>query len=148
MDKNKLKLGLNIEKINHIISRKMDSAVIKAIDDNITVSQACVIEFIASRGENREIFQKDLEKEFDLKRSSVSLMLRNMEKSDLIKKVSVSEDARLKQIILTEKSLKIYDKISLAIDSVENKLAENLKPEEIKIFLDIIDKMRKNLQVL
>lgn len=145
MDKNKLKLGLNIEKINHIISRKMDSAVIKAIDDNITVSQAYVIDFIATEGKNREIFQKDLENEFDLKRSSVSLMLSNMEKSDLIKRVSVSEDARLKQIILTEKSLKIYDKISLAIDSVENKLAENLKPEEIKIFLDIIDKMRNNL---
>ncbi len=31
MYKAKLKLGLNIEKINHIISRKMDSAVIKAI---------------------------------------------------------------------------------------------------------------------
>ncbi len=134
MDKNKLKLGLNIEKINHIISRKMDSAVIKAIDDNITVSQAYVIDFIATEGKNREIFQKDLENEFDLKRSSVSLMLSNMEKSDLIKRVSVSEDARLKQIILTEKSLKIYDKISLAIDSVENKLAENLKPEEIKIY--------------
>lgn len=31
MYKAKLKLGLSIEKINHIISRKMDSAVIKAI---------------------------------------------------------------------------------------------------------------------
>lgn len=142
---NKIKLGLSIEKINHIISRKMDSAVIKAIDDNLSVSQAYVIDFIATQGKYREIFQKDLEKEFDLKRSSVSLMLNNMEKNDLIKRVSVSEDARLKQIILTEKSIKIYEKISIAIDSVENKLAENLKPEEIKLFLDIIDKMRNSL---
>lgn len=145
MDKIKLKLGLSIEKINHIISRKMDSAVIKAIGDNLSVSQAYVIDFIAVEGKYREIFQKDLEKEFDLKRSSVSLMLNNMEKNDLIKRVSVSEDARLKQIILTEKSIKIYEKVSVAIDSVENKLAENLKPEEIKTFLDIIDKMRNNL---
>ncbi len=145
MDKAKLKLGLSIEKIDHIISRKIDSAVIKAIGNNLSVSQAYVIDFIAMEGKSREIFQKDIEKEFDLKRSSVSLMLNNMEKNDLIKRVSVSEDARLKQIILTDKSIKIHEKISTAIYSVENKLVEDLTPEEIKIFLGIIDKMRNNL---
>ncbi|MGL4449963.1 MAG: MarR family winged helix-turn-helix transcriptional regulator [Sarcina sp.] len=146
MDKSKLKLGLNIGKINHIISRKVDAAVINAIEDNLTVSQAYVIDFIAMEGKNREIFQKDLEKEFDLKRSSVSLMLNNMEKNNLIKRVSVSEDGRLKQIVLTEKSLELYEKISVAIDSVENKLAENLNSEEIEIFLKVIDKIRDNLE--
>ena len=145
MDKAKLKLGLSIEKIDHIISRKIDSEVIKAIGNNLSVSQAYVIDFIAMEGKSREIFQKDIEKEFDLKRSSVSLMLNNMEKNDLIKRVSVSEDARLKQIILTENSIKIHEKISAAIYSVENKLVEDLTPEEIKIFLGIIDKMRNNL---
>lgn len=145
MDKSKLKLGLSIEKINRIICRKMDAAVIKAIDNNLTVSQAYVIDFIAMEGKDREIFQKDLEKHFDLKRSSVSLMLNNMEKNDLVKRVSVSEDARLKQIVLTEKSMKIFEKISVAIDSVENKLAENLTAEEIEIFLQVIDKMRDSL---
>ena len=71
----KLKLGLDISKINHIISRKMDAAVISSIDDNLTVSQAYVIDFISMEGKHRDIFQKDLEKQFDLKRSSISLML-------------------------------------------------------------------------
>ena len=145
MDKAKFKLGLSIEKIDHIISRKIDSAVIKAIGNNLSVSQAYVIDFIAMEGKSREIFQKDIEKEFDLKRSSVSLMLNNMEKNDLIKRVSVSEDARLKQIILTDKSIKIHERISTAIYSVENTLVEDLTPEEIKIFLGVIDKMRNSL---
>ena len=72
--KDKLKLGLDISKINHIISRKMDASVIKVIDDNLTVSQAYVIDFISMEGKDRDIFQKDLEKQFDLKRSSISLM--------------------------------------------------------------------------
>ena len=76
--KDKLKLGLDISKINHIISRKMDASVIKVIDDNLTVSQAYVIDFISMEGKDRDIFQKDLEKQFDLKRSSISLMLNNM----------------------------------------------------------------------
>ena len=146
INKNKLKLGLDISKINHIISRKMDASVINTIDDNLTISQAYVIDFISIEGKNKEIFQKDLEREFDLKRSSVSLMLNNMEKSDLIERVPVTEDARLKKIVLTEKSKKIYEKISIAIDSIENRLSEDITQEEIEVFQIVLEKIRNNLE--
>ncbi|CEI71775.1 MULTISPECIES: MarR family winged helix-turn-helix transcriptional regulator [Romboutsia] len=146
MNKNKLKLGLDISKIHHIISRKMDASVISAIDDNLTVSQAYVIDFISNEGKDKEIFQKDLEKAFDLKRSSISLMLNNMEKSELIERVPVTEDARLKKIILTQKSIKLYEKISTAIDSIEDKLSENITPEEIKVFQSVLEKIRNSLE--
>ena len=84
ISENKLKLGLDINRIHHIISRKMDATVISSIDDNLTVSQAYVIDFIYMEGKEKDIFQKDLEKEFDLKRSSVSLLLNNMEKRNEI----------------------------------------------------------------
>ena len=145
-NKNKLKLGLDISKINHIISRKMDASVINAIDDNLTISQAYVIDFISIEGKNKEIFQKDLEREFDLKRSSVSLMLNNMEKSDLIERVPVTEDARLKKIVLTKKSKKIYEKISIAIDSIEKRLSEDITQEEIEVFQMVLEKIRNNLE--
>ena len=93
ISENKLMQGLDINRIHHIISRKMDATVISSIDDNLTVSQAYVIDFIYMEGKEKDIFQKDLEKEFDLKRSSVSLLLNNMEKSDLIQRVPVAEDA-------------------------------------------------------
>lgn len=142
----KNKLGLHISKINHIISRSMDSAVINTIDNTLTVSQAYVIDFISMQGDNQDVFQKDLEKAFDLKRSSISLMLNNMEKSDLIKRVPVTEDARLKKIILTDKSKKLYEKISIAIDSVENRVCENITPDELKVFKRVLDKIRNNLE--
>ena len=142
----KNKLGLHISKINHIISRSLDSAVINTIDNNLTVSQAYVIDFISMQGDNQDVFQKDLEKAFDLKRSSISLMLNNMEKSDLIKRVPVTEDARLKKIILTDKSKELYEKISKAIDSVENRVCENITPDELKIFKSVLDKIRNNLE--
>ncbi|GIM31083.1 MarR family winged helix-turn-helix transcriptional regulator [Paraclostridium bifermentans] len=146
INKEKLKLGLDISKINHIISRKMDASVISAIDDNLTISQAYVIDFICNEGKDKEVFQKDLEKVFDLKRSSISLMLNNMEKSGLIQRVAVKEDGRLKKIILTEKSIKIYEKISDAIDLIENKLSENITEEEIKVFQNVLNKIRNSLE--
>ena len=146
INKTKLKLGLDIARINHVISRKVDAAIIHAIDDNLTVSQAHVIDFISMEGDNRDIFQKDLEKEFDLKRSSVSLMLNNMEKNDLIKRVPVAEDARLKKLVLTDKAIMLDEKISIAIDSIENKLSEDLTKEEIDVFHKVLDNIRNNLK--
>lgn len=146
ISENKLKLGLDISRIHHIISRKMDATVISSIDDNLTVSQAYVIDFIYMEGKEKDIFQKDLEKEFDLKRSSVSLLLNNMEKSDLIQRVPVAKDGRLKKIILTEKAIILNQNISMAINSVENKLSENITLEEINVFYRVLDKIRNNLE--
>ncbi|WGX75234.1 MarR family transcriptional regulator [Paraclostridium bifermentans] len=146
ISKEKLKLGLDISKIHHIISRKMDASVISAIDDNLTISQAYVIDFICNEGKDNDVFQKDLESVFDLKRSSISLMLNNMEKSGLIERVPVKEDGRLKKIVLTEKSIKIYEKISDAIDLIENKLSENVTEEEIKLFQNVLNKIRNSLE--
>lgn len=146
INKEKLKLGLDISKINHIISRKMDTSVISAIDDKLTISQAYVIDFICNEGKDKDVFQKDLESVFDLKRSSISLMLNNMEKNGLIERMLVKEDGRLKKIVLTEKSIKIYEKISDAIDLIENKLSENITEEEVKVFQNVLNKIRNSLE--
>ena len=121
ISENKLKLGLDINRIHHIISRKMDATVISSIDDNLTVSQAYVIDFIYMEGKEKDIF-------------------------DLIQRVPVAEDARLKKIILTEKAMILNENISMAINSVENKLSENITLEEINVFYRVLDKIRNNLE--
>ena len=73
-------------------------------------------------------------------------MLNNMEKNDLIQRVPVAEDARLKKIILTEKALLLNKNISNAIDSIENKLSDSLSLEEINTFYKVLDKIRNNLE--
>ena len=131
--KSQFPIGLHINKLSRIISRKVDAAVLNVIDDNITDNK------------DKDIFQKDLELEFDLKRSSVSLMLNNMEKHDLIKRVPVAGDARLKKLVLTEKAVEISRKISSAIDSVEGKLLENMEQDEINSLLNMLGKIRSNI---
>ena len=140
----KYKLGLDIEKIDRIISRDMDANIMKAVGDKVTVSQAYVIDFMINT-DKEDIFQKDLEKQFDLKRAAISLMLNNMEKNNLIKRVPVSEDARLKKLVLTEKSIALADTITTAIDEIENTLLEDLTQEEIDNFYTVLNKMRNSL---
>ena len=140
----KYKLGLDIEKIDRIISRDMDANIMQAVGDKVTVSQAYVIDFMINT-DKEDIFQKDLEKQFDLKRAAISLMLNNMEKNDLIKRVPVSEDARLKKLVLTEKSIALADTITTAIDEIEHTLVEDLTQEDIDNFYTVLNKMRNSL---
>ncbi|MCU9814932.1 hypothetical protein [Paraclostridium sp. AKS73] len=58
----------------------------------------------------------------------------------------VKEDGRLKKIVLTEKSIKIYEKISDAIDLIENKLSENITEEELKVFQNVLNKIRNSIE--
>ena len=112
---------------------------------NVDCNKHNIVKYLANN-KDKDIFQKDLELEFDLKRSSVSLMLNNMEKHDLIKRVPVAGDARLKKLVLTEKAVEISRKISSAIDSVEGKLLENMEQDEINSLLNMLGKIRSNIE--
>lgn len=142
--KERFKLGFDIEKIDRIIARDMDANIIKAIENKVPITQAYLIDFMINT-DKENIFQKDLEKEFDLKKAAISLMLNNMEKNDLIKRIPVSEDARLKKLVLTEKAIALSEKIKTAIDEIEDTLAEGLTEDEIDTFYNVLDKMRNNL---
>ena len=62
---------------------------------------------------DRDIFQKDFEEKFSIRRSTASNMLKLMEKDGYIKRVSVENDARLKKIVLTDKAVKIHTEPAL-----------------------------------
>ena len=141
-----INLGLEIGRIDRIILRSIDAAVIAAIGDTITVRQAYVINLIASEGSFKPFYQKDLEKEFDVKRSSISLMLDNMEKNALIKRVLVEGDARLKKIELTNKALDLNEQIAQAIHSVESKLVKGIDEKDVETCLTVLASIRKNLE--
>lgn len=81
-----------------------------------------------------------------MRRATVAEILSLMEKNGLIERKSMSEDARLKEITLTNKSLEIKNSIEKEIRRVEKSLQKGLTEEEIKSFMNILEKMSKNLE--
>lgn len=142
---NDMKFGLNIAKTNHVIKRNLDAAIIDKINNSLTAPQAFLIEFIFDQ-KGKDVFQKNIEKNFDINRSSVSLMLNNMEKNKFIKRLSVNEDGRLKKIVLTKKALELHQKIFEAIKATENKMSKGISEEEIKVFNTVLNKIKNNLE--
>ena len=93
----------------------------------------------------KETYQKDLEAEFSVRRSTASGILSIMEENGLIERVISDRDARLKTLVLTEKSLAICRKREKKIEEIEEQLGKGITPEELDMFFDIISRIRKNI---
>lgn len=135
-------VGKKINILSHKIKRRIGKV---ALEYGISSMQAKILGFIYINSYNRDIFQKTIEEEFDIRRSSVTSVLTLMEKNELIKRVSVSEDARLKKIILTEKGIEVNKLVYKEIVEIEKIISNSLKDEELDMFIDVLDKLIKNM---
>jgi DNA-binding MarR family transcriptional regulator len=141
MDK-RIHIGKKIIILSAKIRRKLDNETSKY---GITGVQGRILGFISHNSEKRDIFQKDLEEELDVRRSSVTSVLQLMEKNGIIERVSVSKDARLKKLVLTEKGIEIQRNVHNRILELDKSLRDELSDEEFDQLVSLIDKLSNKI---
>ena len=107
----------------------------------LTGNQMAVIDFIMNH-EKQEIFQRDIEHEFNIQRSTTTVLLQRMEKKGLIERHTSSKDARQKAVVLTDKAVKIASACQTYLRAEEEELAQQFSAEEREIFLNILQHYR------
>ena len=132
------RLGLALQRIQNTFNRNVDYYARKI---GLTGTQMLIIEYLASFAQNKSIYQKDIEHEFNIRKSTATNVLRLMEEKDLITKKVDQHDTRFKAIILTEKAIKLKPKITNYFVNSENSYAEILGT-------DTKNELVKNLQKL
>lgn len=93
-----------------------------------------------------EVYQKDLERMFSLRRSTISGVLKTMENKDLIKRLDSVTDHRVKRIVLTKHAKDLYVEKEAWFNSLEEKAIWGIDPEKLKIFLEVLDEMTNNIK--
>ncbi len=68
-----------------------------------------------------------------------------MEKKGLIERVGVPQDARLKKIILTSKSLELCDMMCRDREETERVLTQGFSDAELEQLAGYLDRLRKNI---
>lgn len=136
-------LGKGIHILSRQLKREMDFKLAKY---GITGVQSAMIGFIYDESRKKDVFAKDIEKNFDIRRASIAGMLQNMEKNGLIKRETVGDDARLRRIVLTQKALKIRKEVEKNIRKVEKQAMEGLTKEEVRKYVELTKKMSTNLE--
>ena len=97
----KKQIGFELRTVSHMIRRRIDEGANGM--DGVTGMQGWMIGYLYEHANTEETFQRDLEREFRIRRSTVTGILQNMEKNGFIVRESVEYDARLKKLTLTIK---------------------------------------------
>lgn len=142
--KHQIHVGPEIRSINNIMMRKMDCMATRQGEDATIMIHGWVLGYLYNQKE-RDIYQKDIEKEFRLSRAAVTCILKALEEKGCIKRESVDFDARLKRIALLPKGIEIHKKSFDNIKLMEEILKENIEEDELIIFLKVVNQMKNNL---
>ena len=130
------------EEMIGFIVRSLDNMMMRnAVGDEksekkgmMPVMQGWIIGYLYDHKEE-EIFQRDIEAEFYIARSTVTCLVKQMEQKGYIARVAVERDCRLKRLCLLEN-----------IDNVEKKVREGIDEEELQTFFKVAKQIRDNLE--
>ena len=143
LDKDK-HIGIVVRCLNNKIGRAVASINAREFGDNTTHVQSWVIRYLYENSD-KDVFQKDLEVRFSVRRSTMTSILQLMEKNGLITKAEVESDKRLKKLLLTPLAIEKQERMKKCIDDLEMTLRRNVSDEELAVFVSVAEKIEANL---
>lgn len=131
--------------IDNMIQKKIYQLMSKEEYSDLTFMNFWIINFIDEQ-KNKEIYQKDIEKQLSINRATASKMLATMEKKGLIVREESATDKRLKKIVLRSKARTYYENNKGFIDDLEEKMIKGISMEDLAAFERVYKKIRQNLE--
>ena len=140
------RVGAEVKMISNLIHRRLMAGQ-SSEEDQITASNGWILGYLA-HNEGREVYQRELEERFNIRRATVSKTLGLMEQKGLIERVPVAHDARLKRLLLTDKGRRYNEEIIAEFDRVEADITAGIPPEKLAEFYEVCDMLKDNLNKL
>lgn len=139
-------IGFQLHSLSNLMKRRMEhSDVFSHMDNNVTRNNGWILNYLAHHSD-RDIYQKDIENDFCIRRSTVSKVIRLMEAKGLIRRETVPSDARLKKLVLTPDGKKLQAAIERDQQETERLLRQGVTEEELQVFFQVMEKFKKNIQ--
>lgn len=137
-------MGRELRVLDNLIKRFIDNQMNRTQIKRITGSNGWIIAYLRDHS-GQPVYQKDLEAEFNITRSTASKVVNLMVEKGLIIRESVSEDARLKRLTLTPKAIALGKEMECNRDFVEAQIAKGFTEEELEQFYSYIERIKKNV---
>ena len=138
-------IGFDIRTLSMLIKRYIDGSATKQYVDNLTGTHGWVIGYLYDNRDH-DVYQRDLETQFSIRRSTATGILQLMEKNELILREPVESDARLKKLVLTEKALDIHKMVEEDRKRTEEQLTKDIDAQELAIFRKALKQMIRNME--
>ena len=139
--------GREFKKITSLIRWNIDRSETFKSNPDLTNVTGWTIGFIFKRSESGILtYQKDIEKEFKISRSTASGLLNSMEEHGYIYREVSNVDSRLKMIYLTEGAIELHKKVLKTFLEIEEKLLIGFSEKEKNNLFDYLLRIECNLE--
>lgn len=123
---------------------KLDLSDFGLEKDRMSRANIGIILYIYSH-KDKNVFQKDLEEAFSVRRSTISSVLSLMEEKNFIRREDVKYDKRLKKLVLTDKSICLAKTLKKHRDDFESRITKDISESELLSFMETLKKIEKNI---
>ena len=140
----RIHVGHQVHRIDRSISKLLEMRVKEEGLDEIALMHGWILRYLYEH-QDKEIYQKDIEKYFNIRRSTATGLLNSLEKNGYITKEPVENDKRMKKIKATEHAYSTVEKIDNHVIQLEKIMLDGIDEKEVKQFRNTISKMTLNL---
>ena len=139
---NNMHVGRLIRILSHSMRHHNPAEMIENKD--LTSMQKHVLKFILLETIHRDLYQKDIEEEFQIRKPTVTGILQLMEKNGYIYRECAKQDARLKRILPTEKAESLRQPILHSIEEDEAAMIRGIPKEDVELCKQVLWQMCAN----
>ena len=134
-----------MRRVNNLIFRKINQFHRENEVEDVTPMHEWILSYLFWH-RDEPVYQRDIEREFSITRSTVTNILQLMERKGYIERRSVPQDARLKQLVLTEEGIRFHENTIRSFHQTDDYVAGLLTGEENTELLRLLNKLRDALQ--
>lgn len=138
-------IGVQLRSLSNVIMRYIEQRARARSCDLLTGSNGWILDYLLQNA-NREVYQRELEEEFSITRSTASKVVHLMEKKGLVERRPAAHDARMRKLALTVKAGTLALEMRSVSENLSQILMRDFAPEEIDNLYEYIERMKKNLR--
>lgn len=131
--------GALLNQTSRLIRRALDARINAEVSSELSGVRGMVLgDIVRAERQGRDVYQRDIEQWFNIRRSSVTAMLQGMEQDGFI--------TRLKRLIATEKGRACHKQIEASIARFEDDLQSGIDPQQAAAARAVLEQTLRNAQ--
>lgn len=136
--------GALLNQSARVIRRALDARISGVNPDLSGVRGMVLGDIVRANRNGRDVYQRDIEQWFNIRRSSVTALLQGMEQDGFITRCAVEKDARLKRLVATDKGRACHAEIEASTAQFESDLQKGIDPQQAAVARAVLEQTLRN----
>ena len=142
---NEKRIAYEVRETKNAIQRYIEAEIARLGFGDVSFAQGGIIRYLYVN-RDREVYQRDLESFFDLRRSTMTGILQGLEKNGYLEREPVESDGRLKKLVLKEKALQLERTVRESMERNESVFLDGFREEEKEFLFAALERIRMNIR--